>query len=283
MIFKTLEGTDDRLILEAFNDAFSDYFVPFHLTLGQLQSKIKADHVAPHLSVGVFENDQLIAFILHGIDTSGNQKVLYNGGTGVIPSRRGQGLTKRMHDFLIPSLTEQHIDLLTLEVITTNIQAIRSYEKVGYERDRLLACYKGDVMISLGNNPIEIKELREYDWPVLQSFWDIAPTWQNSKRTLNGLKRTNKSLAAYWEGRCVGYVIYDASSKRIQQIAVAPNFRRRKVATTLVAALTATFGNSLSIINVDKYSPPINSFLQYLGLENYLDQYEMTLKLAHSE
>ena len=43
MNIKTLEGTDQRLILKAFNESFSDYFTPFELTEEQLTAKMAAD------------------------------------------------------------------------------------------------------------------------------------------------------------------------------------------------------------------------------------------------
>jgi len=279
MEIKTLEGTNDELILEAFNNAFSDYFIPFHLTLNQLQSKMKADNVLLDVSVGVFEDDQLIAFVLHGIETANNQKHIYNGGTGVIPSKRGGGLTKKMHEFILPKLQEQQVDLLKLEVITTNVPAIKSYEKVGYQLERELTCYKGTVPSREATNTITIKEMAQYDWPLMESFWDFPPTWQNSKRTVDQLMPLNKSIGAYLEGHLVGYVIYNVAGKRIQQIAVHPHFRRKKIATTLVISLTSEFGNELSIINIDKSSVPINAFLPAIGLENNLNQFEMKMQV----
>jgi len=280
MEIKTLEGTNDELILEAFNNAFSDYFIPFHLKLVQLQSKMKADNVQLDVSVGVFEADQLIAFVLHGMETANNQKHIYNGGTGVIPLKRGSGLTKKMHEFILPKLREQQVDLLKLEVITNNVPAIKSYEKVGYQLERELTCYKGTVLTNETKNTIVLKELTQYDWPIMESFWDFAPTWQNSKRTVNELMPFNKSIGAFLEGRLVGYVIHNTAGKRIHQIAVHPQFRRKKIATTLVTSLTSEFGNELSIINIEKKSVPVNAFFKAIGLENNLNQFEMKMQLS---
>jgi len=87
MEIKTLENIDKKDILHVFNKSFSDYFIPFKLTEEQLNSKMLADKTNLNLSVGVFENKNLIAFILHGFDKINNEKVIYNGGTGVIPKK----------------------------------------------------------------------------------------------------------------------------------------------------------------------------------------------------
>lgn len=279
MKIKTLEGIDIKEILKTFNDSFSDYFVPFKLTEAQLISKIKIDKTDFSLSVGVFENGKLIAFILHGFDTINNQKVIYNGGTGVIPEKRGLGLTKEMYLFILPLLAKKGINKLFLEVITENIQAIKSYDKSGFKAKRELVCYKGEVGISIADSNIKIKELQKYNWQLMESFWDIYPTWQNSKSVVNELKYKNISLGAYIENQLVGYVIYNSTSNRIQQIAVSKDFRKKRIASTLVLELTVRYGNTLSIINVDKRSNVVNDFFNKIGLENYLEQLEMELEL----
>lgn len=280
MEIKTLEGVDIKEIVKVFNGSFSDYFVPFKLTQEQLTSKMLVDKIDLSLSVGVFENKKLIAFILHGFDTINNQKVIYNGGTGVIPEKRGFGLTKEMYLFILPLLIKKGINKLILEVITKNIQAIKSYEKSGFKVKRELLCYKGEVGISNTNSSnIKIKELQKYNWELMESFWDIFPTWQNSKSVVNELKYNNTSLGAYIENQLVGYVIYNPTNKRIQQIAVSKEFRKKKIASSLVFKLKERCGNTISIINVDKKSNGVNDFFNKIGLENNLEQLEMELEL----
>lgn len=279
MEINTLKGVKTKDILNVFNESFSDYFIPFQLTEKQLVSKMLADKVNLNLSVGVFENGKLIAFILNGFDKINNEKIIYNGGTGVIPKKRGSGLTKQMYHFILPVLKEKGINKLFLEVITENIQAIKSYEKSDYKIARELLCYKGEISISNINDNLEIKKLQDYNWSLMQSFWDISPTWQNSNNVVNELRNTNISLGGYIENQLVGYIIYNPNNKRLHQIAISKNFRRQKIASTLLWKLIEKYGSDLSIINVDKSSKPVNTFLQKIGLEKNLEQLEMKLEL----
>lgn len=96
MEIRNLEQVKKSEILEAFNKSFSDYFVPFKLTEEPLEKKMVTDKIDLKLSVGIFEDKKLIAFILHGFDVIDNQKIIYNRGTGVIPEKRGFGLTKNL-------------------------------------------------------------------------------------------------------------------------------------------------------------------------------------------
>ncbi|UII75732.1 GNAT family N-acetyltransferase [Flagellimonas sp. HMM57] len=285
MEIKNLQGIDNKEILSVFNTSFSDYFVPFKLTEEQLASKMIVDKTNLELSVGVFENKKLIAFILHGIDTINNQKVVYNGGTGVIPKKRGSGLTKQMYRYNLPVLEKKGIDKIILEVISKNIQAIKSYEKSGFTTTRELACYKGNFTSTKINKEIEVKELQNYQWKQMESFWDIDPTWQNSKRVMDKLRIDNISFGAYLKNQLVGYVIYNPKNNRIQQIAVNKNFRRKGIASNLIAELVKKHGNAFSIINVDKKAENVTGFFDSKGFKNYLDQLEMELKFnkEHSQ
>ena len=280
MEIKTLQGTDLSEILSAFNEAFFDYFVPLQLTKEQLLAKMKTDKTDLSLSVGAFDEHKLVGFILHGYDTINNRRLIYNGGTGVIPNKRGSGLTKRMYQFILPILKEKSIDSIVLEVISKNIQAIKSYEKSGFKAVRTLACFKGKATISKTNTAIQIKPLEHYDWQELTSFWDIEPTWQNSKNVADELIAINVSLAAYLKDRLVGYVIFNPQSKRIQQIAIHQDFRQQGIGSALVNNLAEKFSEDISVINIDKSAVYVLDFFRSIGLENYLDQMEMKLELC---
>lgn len=276
---RTLTNSSIEQITEAFNLAFSDYFVPVCLTTEQLQSKMKADRVNLDYSVGAFENGNLIGFILHGTNIIDNKNVVYNGGTGVIPDKRGQALTKQMYDFILPILKDKGINYQVLEVISNNIQAIKSYERVGYKTFRKLKCYDGK--ITLKNEPkiIDIRELSDYNWTLMQSFWDFTPTWQNSPHALDELRSINRSIGAYKDNQLVGYVIYNPNSRRIQQIAVHKDFRGAGIASALFSEIAKGIDNEFSIVNIDENSKAINLFLQEIGFKNYIDQLEMRLEL----
>ncbi|MGG6231503.1 GNAT family N-acetyltransferase [Tenacibaculum sp. SDUM215027] len=279
MEIKTLVGVDNKVILNAFNDSFSDYFVPLKLTKKQLISKMLADKTDLNLSVGVFEKKKLIAFILHGFDIINNEKIVYNGGTGVIPEKRGFGLTKQMYLFILPILIEKRINKLILEVITKNTQAIKSYKKSGFKMRRELFCYKGEIEPLKTNNYLKIKKLERYNWKLMESFWDIYPTWQNSRKAIGKSNHNNISLGAYIEDKLVGYIVHNPANRRVQQIAVSKNFRKERIASTLFLKLKETYGNYFSIINVDKSSKGVNDFFKKIGLENNLEQLEMELDL----
>jgi ribosomal protein S18 acetylase RimI-like enzyme len=277
--FRSLKDTDENQLLHAFNEAFANYFVTVQLTLEQLRQKIRSDHVDLDLCVGAFDNDRLVGFILHAFDCIDGQNTVYNGGTGVIPSHRGQGLTRRMYDCILPKLRERNIDVVLLEVIAQNAPAIKIYESMGFAAERRLPCYRGKI-IAHANTDITVQEMTHYDWRILKSFWDFSPTWQNSVLVLNELTAQNKLLGAFRDEQLAGYLVYNPMSKRVQQFAVHPDFRRQHVAATLFAHVSTLQDEPFVIINVDGRSAAANAFLKKMGMEAYVEQVGMRMSLA---
>ena len=279
IILKTLEYITTEKLLEVFNLSFSDYVVPFCLTKEQLEDKIKSDSIKLEFSVGAFEDDQLIAFILHGYDTIDNLKIAYNAGTGVIPAKRGNKLTAKLYEYILPILHENNIDKLLLEVITTNAPAIKTYKNIGFKIIRELNCYKGSLNITNTNNDFEIRELEAYDWQQLQSFWDLKLSWQNSITAVEKLKKSNISIGVYDEERLLGCTIFNPKTKRIHQLSVDKNSRRKGIGRQLLAHISTTYGKDVSAINVDNTSAETLKFFKDIGMDIYIKQYEMELKL----
>jgi len=174
--FQTLENIAIEELLEVFNLSFSDYIVPFYLTKEQLEDKIKSDSIKLEFSVGAFQDNQLIAFILHGYDLVDQLKIAYNAATGVIPTKRGGKLTQKMYQHVLPILQENDIDKLLLEVITTNERAIKTYKNIGFKTIRELNCYKGAINITNRKNDFEIRRLEAYNWPELQALGKFTRT-----------------------------------------------------------------------------------------------------------
>lgn len=278
-ILKTLENISTEKLLEVFNLSFSDYVVPFCLTKEQLEDKIKSDSIKLEFSVGAFEDNQLVAFILHGYDTIDNLKIAYNAGTGVVPTKRGNKLTAKLYEYILPILHENDIDKLLLEVITTNAPAIKTYKNIGFKIIRELNCYKGSLNILNTNNDFEIRELEAYDWQQLQSFWDLKPSWQNSITAVEKLKNTNISIGIYDRGELLGYTIFNPKIKRIHQLSVDENYRRKGVGRQLVAHIATNYGKDVSATNIDNTSEEALKFFKDIGMDIYIKQYEMELPL----
>lgn len=278
MEIKSLKNTEINELVTVFNQSFSDYIVPFKITKEQLENKIKSDNIKLEFSIGAFENNKLIGFILHGFNFINGNKIAYNAGTGVIPEKRGNKITFKLLEHIIPKLKEQNVTKIKLEVITENEIAFRTYKKIGFEIIRELNCYKGQIKSKI-ESKYKIHPLKNCDWELLKSFWDWDPTWQNSISSAENTNYLSTVIGAFDSNLLIGYLIYNPNSNRIQQFAVNKEHRNQGVGKQLFQYISRENEKEFSTINIDTNSINTNDFLLSLGLDVYIKQYEMELKL----
>jgi ribosomal protein S18 acetylase RimI-like enzyme len=278
--FGNLSDTDNQTILNCFNHAFSDYSVPFKLNIEQLETKLFTENINKEFSVGAFRENILVGFILHGDRVIGGKRIGYNGGTGVIPEERGNGLTVKMYEYILPMFKSNGFNKVILEVISTNAPAIKCYEKIGFVISRNLDCFKGQIHTGEINRDIRIVQDSKINLKVLSQFGEIKPTWQNANETISTMAKSAKRLLAYVGEELVGFCILNSDNNRILQIAVKRRERHKYVGSTLLEYIRKNISTVSSIINVDTNYEETLNFFGSKNLIKSLSQYEMELKLG---
>ncbi|MNK97561.1 putative acetyltransferase [compost metagenome] len=274
--FSNLENISTDALLHTFNESFSDYLVKMQLTKEQLERKLVSDSIDLKLSAGAYIDGNLVGFILHGINTDGNEKIAYNAGTGVIPKKRGYNLTKKMYRFVMPLLEKEGVTKCILEVLEKNIPAIKTYKAIGYSLKRELVCLKGipKVPTPTTEKP-DIREIKKINWEEASTFWDWQPSWQNSITAMQNLGEYNKLAGIYQGKKLVAYISYNPLNNRIAQFAVRQSHRRKGYGKALFKYVYDTNKAEVSVINVDIDSGSTITFLGSIGLFPYIYQYEM--------
>jgi len=278
MNFRTLEQLSVEQLTELFNVSFAEYFVKVNLTPEILTEKIVSEDVDLKFSMGIFEDEKPVGFMLHAIREIGGKKVAYNAGTGVIKEFRGQNATVKMYGKLIPLLKERGVSEVFLEVIAQNVAAIRSYEKAGFQIVADLACFNGAVKEPALKAGVEVKELEKLEFSEVQKFFDWQPTWQHTNATIGKMENL-KTFGAFIQDELVGFLIGQPARVRVYQFAVAHEFRRKGIGTALFYAFAKAMKSEISIINIDDPSGHSQLFLQQIGLKPFLSQYKMKFLL----
>ncbi|WP_312333409.1 GNAT family N-acetyltransferase [Sphingobacterium sp.] len=274
MEIRQLTELDKSDLLIAINGAFADYIVPFQLGASQLEAKIRNEDILIDWSIGIFDGARLVAFILNGRREIEGRKVIYNAGTGVLPAYRGKGLVGKMYGFIQPFFQEHQVDQLLLEVIDNNLSAIRAYEKNGFVKGRKLLCFGGELQVSAGSFSCSIELMHNFPWDILQAFWDIEPSWQNTITSMELVQPIG--LGAFIGSDLVGYMLFSPHNNRIYHIAVAPQHRRKGIATQLLNELKKYLSSTqIQLNNVDEEAENLRFFLKKCGLTNRINQFEM--------
>ena len=271
-------------LYEAFIEAFSDYVVPFALTVPQFKNHIRLNGVDLSRTVGCLRDGRLVGFSLNGFGDWNGRPTVYDAGTGVVPSHRRKGMSDAMFEFMMPQFKADGIERFLLEVVTTNTAAIGLYEKLGFVPGRTLALLQCDTTITSSPDlpdGLEIRDILQPDWKLLTAFWDGQPSWQNSIAALTRNWGMKRMLGAWIGDRCVAYVVFSSAFGRVSQMSVDKAFRGQGVGTALAKAMQSTIdqGFSLQVINIDRSLVDAIEFFKKLGFYERLCQYEMTLSL----
>jgi len=277
---QNLSKVNNDEILECFNHSFSDYSIPFRLDLNQLEHKLNAESINKEISIGAFKENRLVGFVLHGERGNGESRIAYNAGTGVRPIERGQKLTRKMYDYIIPILQAKNFESVDLEVISNNFPAIKSYETIGFKHIRDLNCYKAELNSEKINNMVSVKEANQINLSELSNFGEIKPSWQNANKTIFNLGKQTKNILAYYQNEICGYCVLNSNNNRILQIAVKKQMRKKGVGSSILNYINHNISSSISIINVDsRYDETLN-FFERNNFAMTLRQKEMKVKIA---
>lgn len=277
--FDTLAQVSSAELLDTFNESFSDYLVPMHLTLPQLEIKMRSEGVDLSLSAGAFSGEKLVGFILHGVNTEEGKRIAYNAATGVIPAERGKRLTLRLYDHILPLLRQNNISKSRLEVIDTNERAIKTYAKAGFMTVRRLDSFKGKAATA-AIDKVKFIDAAAPSWEQLKTWWDWTPSWQNSIITVENLGEKVSTTYILHEDEPVGYACFSPASGRILQLAINKKHRQRGFGKMLISHLgSVTPAPELSIINVDAAAGASRNFFISQGMKHFISQHEMELVL----
>jgi len=276
MEFRKLTNISVPDIINAFNEAFSDYFIKLQLNEETMAAKMKSENIFLNYSVGAFENERLAGFILHGYDIVDGKKTIYNAGTGVLPAFRGQGITASLYRYCVPLLKKEGINSHILEVIDNNYPAIKIYEQNGFKKIRTLSAFKCGNIIA-NPQPFEIQQIKDIGEET-RSFFSMSPTWQNSLASIKRDIQSHKISGVFLNNKLIAYAAYVPATGRVRQCAVHPFYRRKGVGTALFYYMmqNSTTGE-LVVTNFDNAYKPGVSFLQSLGFKKLLGLYEMKL------
>ncbi len=280
--YSLLDSTYIEILHKAFVNAFSDYQVKIDLPFWKFRNMILRRGYNPQISMGAFENGELVGFVLNGLRNWNGKLTAYDVGTGVIGKYRKQGITGNLIQNIKELLKEAEVKQYLLEVIQSNTVAFELYKKSGFEITRRFKCFKSDKSNHICDTRHEVEHMEKIepgDWAKVTEFWDFKPSWQNSVDSINAVDTFCYSVVRI-DDEIVGYGVIDKKTGDIAQIAVHKNQRRKGIAGSVISDLiNCTESSNISILNVDDQCEAMIKFLYSLGFEDSVAQYEMTLNL----
>ena len=237
------------------------------------QKRWKAAKVDFGLSYGMFDNQELIGFIIHAVDTRNGKLTAYNTGTGVLPKHRRKGIVNSMYRYALSDLKSNGVEISTLEVITENKAAINAYQGIGFETTRKYHCFKGAIE---QNKQVQFDLhqllLEQVDWSQLPN--QELYSWDNQKESILGGQFSYYQVMHGEERE--SYFIINPETGYLAQFDSL--IKGSGVWKRLFSAI-ATISNTVRINNIDEALSYKISAVNAIGLKKTVDQFEMRLDL----
>lgn len=264
-----LSNTSIESLTAAFNAAFEGYYIPVNYTEEGMLERIKRARIDLSLSVGVMEDDQLIAFMLTGVGQQAGALTAYNAGTGVLERFRGQRLVGEMYEWIVPRWQELGFQRASLEVITENEKAIKAYQRAGFTIKRRLKAFKKDIDNLSRKDGYSLQTVTMPDWEGYQKMEPFTYAWDYTREGIEALSPDYRFYE--WGQPAEAYAIVHRMGRIAQaglQTDATLNWR------DLLIALEQAY-SQLSWVNLSEEASVLQAAMDALNWEHIIDQYEM--------
>lgn len=265
-------------IINCFLAAFRDYYVPMPEQKQYYQERWNTAKVDYSLSYGLFDQKQLVGFVLHAVDRRNDLKVAYNAATGVLPHYRKRGFVQQLYAHALPIMTKEGIEHIRLEVITHNQAAIGAYTKVGFKICKHYHCFGGSISGTSSTPSVEVREI-----PLKTIQWNTLPnqhlySWENQGATLS--TGPYRFFQVLHNTSAESFFILHQNGEYLAQLDV---FTEKENAWNRLFTAIHQYAPAVKLNNVDNRLKNKLEQLKGTGLQSTVDQYEMEMFLKHKK
>jgi GNAT superfamily N-acetyltransferase len=269
-------------VLQAFNEGYEGYIVPFHLEAPQLQGHIASGSIDLSASRMAFEEGRVIGIVLLGIRSQRG----WVGGVGVNKTWRGKGVGRMLMQGMIESARERGLTALQLEVIEGNTAAHNLYLSLRFQNTRHLLILDrvfrspDEQSTAPTDTGIKIESILPADALPHTTAFHIRPNpWQREPESL--LPQTARLLgwSALRDGILVACVVANAGEKTIQWMDIGCAVGEENALSALLSHVHTQYPQAVGrMVNLPEDDPawPV---LSSLGYTESLAQHEMRLDL----
>lgn len=277
---RMLRNEDSSEVLRTMVMGFSDYVVKLDIDEAGYRHKFMLDGVDYLLSAGIFDDQEMIGVTMNGVGHWNGLKTVYDAGTVVIPSQRRKGASTKMFDFMMPRLADRGLENYLLEVICDNEPALKLYRNFGFRKSRKLGVFykeKGSGEVTAVNAfkflTVDLKLIKTSG-----IFDDRGLAWQNSNKWIErtvGTEYKLEYIGAFSQNELVGFGIISPNSGKVLRVAVVEENRGMGIGRHIVRELARFTTKPSVFLNIDLEDQGTVGFLESIGCEKKIEQFEM--------
>lgn len=265
--------------LSLVNEVFSDYPVPVNWDTFSFNLDARENSISMENSFIFLKDDEPAGFIVCCVRKDKGRI----DSMGVIKSERGSGLAYRMLEHALEALRWKKVRTVTLEVLESELRAVRFYEKNGFRISRKLFTMIKEIQHPTTNVNFLKVDPRWIHQASVEAMISLQrnPNWQREPATLllagNRYKTARTTLM-----RTVGYVVWGSTEKSVFIVDCAP-LKQPEIYDHLlneaVNFVCATEGKNICTIANVPENDPMFSAATNNEFKKVLTQLEMTLHL----
>jgi GNAT superfamily N-acetyltransferase len=264
------------MIADAFNAVYEDYVMPVNISAEQIEHHITGNDINLAESPLWLDDDgTVVGMALLGIrDDHG-----WVGGFGIAKPYRGRGLSHQLIQEVIERGRALDLREISLEVITSNTVAVRTYERAGftYRRDLLILVRRpAELRIDIDTTVVTTADPGQLLANRPQAA--EAPSWQHAARSLSGdAKLTGLTLGPAEAPLAMAVYLHpDDTSIRIADLAAIDQDTAQSILAALIQRHPDT---SIALINEPEASNSLPALFD-LGWQEVMRQHEMVYLLG---
>ena len=268
--YRNLRDVSIDIIVACLSESFADYFVQMPSDPEFWRVRFKNARVDQELSWGAFDQDKLVAFIINGIDIQDQVLTAFNTGTGVLPAYRGNQVVDKMYSYGMSELKKKGVKRCSLEVIDKNDRAIRVYERIGFQLNHKLQCYKGSLSVT---KEVVIQEVLHKE--VIESESNQNYSWDNTNETIAIAGDTYQTYKVFLKDqtKSIGYFIINPLNGYIAQL------ESKNHQWDYIFSGICQISKEIKINNIKDDRVQLLSYIEKIKLTNTINQIEMEMDI----
>lgn len=277
---------DFDVLVDVFNKAFADYFMPVYHEAEGLRKYIYTQDIDLGSSFVAFSGKEASGFVLTGIRKAEDGLMVRVDSMGVAPKYRRKGVATILLTESRRQAEAMGAKRIILEVIQANSRALSLYTKQGYQVARELKNFQwgqlplpGEISLGITLRPMGLEEAEAAS----RLCYTYQLPWQIDRLTMKKLGKPYECFRAETGGQSVGFAVLvpREDSAHLFQMGVIPAARRKGVAVAMLGELQRAFAHlsRWSALYVPAEERAAVGLAEKLGCQEFFPQYEMQLFL----
>lgn len=269
--YQSLEHVSDQIITECFNLAFSDYELPMHLTEEILRLIFTKSCVDKKYSFGAFCQDELVGFIFNSCSVQNGEKVVFDAGTGVVPTHRGKRVFSDLFEYAWEKLKKAGYQRYYLEVLQENTKAISAYQKKGFQETREFSVLRSPTdLLNLSSEKVERASFSDFLKLDITKCYCPKPCYEHSMEILTANPQLYQAMYLEQDDKVSAFCVFTPNNGNLVHV----GYRGKEDLKTVLEHLMSNFAG-FTVKNIDRKEAELLSLLADLGFEELTRQFEM--------